>query len=203
MSQRTGVALSKPEPIPDHTHERAGGEGGDLADYLRLSRTATQTVEGTLVLGNGVVVEAGVTFPNLNTTPSQTVIGAYICTVGAESVTDARAWQYPDRTGAAGVVPLEARHRAVAAKTANYTLTEADDIVLGDATGGAFTLTLPTAAGKTGRIYMAKKTDAGANAVTLDGSGAETIDGAATLALTAAAPRAIVSDGTNWQTVAT
>ena len=68
-----------------------------------------------------------------------------------------------------------------------------------DASGGAFTLTLPTAASKEGYVYHIKKTDASANAVTVDGNGDETIDGAATRDVTAQWEcLTIVSDGTNW-----
>jgi hypothetical protein len=74
-----------------------------------------------------------------------------------------------------------------------------DDVVLGDATAGAVTVTLPTAVGIRGRRYTIKKIDAGAHAVTIDGAGAETIDGAATVALgTQYHFRIIVSDGSNW-----
>jgi hypothetical protein len=88
--------------------------------------------------------------------------------------------------------------------TANATLTNQDCTVLGDATGGAITVTLPTAASAfdglgAGRIYTVKKVDASANAVTLDGNGAETIDGAATAVLAAQwASVRVQSDGTNW-----
>lgn len=52
----------------------------------------------------------------------------------------------------------------VVTKTANYTLTSTDVTVLADATGGAFTLTLPTAIGHK-RKYTVKKIDTTASAV--------------------------------------
>lgn len=70
-------------------------------------------------------------------------------------------------------------------KTAHYTLTKADYTILVDASGGAVTITLPTAASayssvtKVGKVYNVKKIDSSGNAVTLDGDGSETIDGAA------------------------
>lgn len=80
------------------------------------------------------------------------------------------------------------------------TLDSGNDIVLASASGGAFTLNLPTAAGITGKIYTIKKTDSTFNAVTLDGSGAETIDGSTTTTLdTENEIIKIVSDGTNWE----
>jgi hypothetical protein len=86
----------------------------------------------------------------------------------------------------------------VRTKTTTYTAL-AGDVLLCDATGGAFTVTLPAAAGVTGQSISVKKTDASANAVTVDGNGAETIDGAATLALaTRYAAVTLWSDGSNW-----
>ena len=88
---------------------------------------------------------------------------------------------------------------AVAAKTAAFTATDAEMILLVDATGGAVTITLPTAVGRTGQAYEVKRTSAGANAVTVDGAGTETIDGALTASLaTQYATVRVVSDGTNW-----
>lgn len=92
---------------------------------------------------------------------------------------------------------------AVASKTAAYTATALDDLILCDATSGAFTVTLPKAADNNGKELTVKKTDASANAVTLDGNGSETIDGAATVALSSRyASRTIRSDGTNWHIIA-
>lgn len=92
--------------------------------------------------------------------------------------------------------------RTLRTTTVAYTLTDDDDIVAGDATGGAVTLTLPTAVGRAGRVFVAKKLDASGNAVTLDGAGAETVDGATTLALSAQWQTArVVSNGSAWLTI--
>ena len=73
-----------------------------------------------------------------------------------------------------------------------------------NSSGGAFTVTLPTAVGITGRVYMVKKVDSSANAVTVDADGSETIDGAASYALTAQWDSVtVVSNGTNWEILAT
>lgn len=72
-----------------------------------------------------------------------------------------------------------------------------------NSTTGAFTITLPTAVGITGRVYTVKKIDASANAVTVDGDGSETIDGAATYALaTQWKSVTVISNGTNWEIIA-
>ncbi len=73
---------------------------------------------------------------------------------------------------------------AVVSKSGAYTLTGSDCLVLCDATGGAFTITLPAKSGIDGRMYIIKKTDSSANAIIVDGNGAETIDGGATASIT-------------------
>lgn len=79
---------------------------------------------------------------------------------------------------------------ALSTKTAAYTITATDSVILADATTAAFTVTLPSAVGITGRQYTLKKIDSSLNAITLAAAGAETIDGAATYAL-----------GTQWKYV--
>jgi hypothetical protein len=77
-----------------------------------------------------------------------------------------------------------------------------------DASGGAVTLTLPAFAAATGRIYVIKRLNAGANAVVVDGNGAETIDGAASKSLdTQYACLVIIAanpiSGAGWHVVST
>lgn len=80
-----------------------------------------------------------------------------------------------------------------------YTILATDSFLDCNAVGGAVTFNLPTAVGISGRIYNMKKTDASANACTLDGNGAQTIDGAATLATTTQfTSYTVISDGANW-----
>lgn len=87
----------------------------------------------------------------------------------------------------------------VVAKTGAYTATAADDVIL--ASGAAFTITLPTAVGITGKQYYVKKTDSTiANIITVGTTSAQTIDGATTVTLkTQYATVGVVSDGANWQ----
>lgn len=81
------------------------------------------------------------------------------------------------------------------------TLSLSDVTVVCDATSGAITATLPSAASAAGREYVIKKKDSSANAVTLKGNGSELIDGANTKATTTqyATIRA-QSDGAQWWT---
>lgn len=87
----------------------------------------------------------------------------------------------------------------VVSKTGTYSATVNDSLVKADATGGAFTVTLPTAVGVAGKTYTVKRMNGGANAVTVACSAAETIDGAATYALSSQyAVVTVVSDDSNW-----
>jgi flagellar hook assembly protein FlgD len=88
---------------------------------------------------------------------------------------------------------------AVATKTASYTATAADEVILVSAASGAVTITLPAASGAAGRRYTIKKTDVGLNTVTIDGNGSETIDGALTLVIANQYEAyTIVCNGSGW-----
>ncbi|MDD5164823.1 MAG: hypothetical protein PHF10_01740 [Patescibacteria group bacterium] len=90
--------------------------------------------------------------------------------------------------------------RAIVTKTSTYTATASDDIILCDASGGGFVITLPTAVGIAGREYTIKKIDSSANQCGYTTTSGQTIDGVAlTYQLgTQWQTRTMVSDGTNW-----
>lgn len=93
---------------------------------------------------------------------------------------------------------------AIIAKTSAYTLTGSDSTVTGDTTTAAFTLTLPTAVGIAGRVYILKRTSASANNLTVGTTSSQTIDGATTKTLGSQYSAVTVqSDGTNWQIITT
>lgn len=88
---------------------------------------------------------------------------------------------------------------SLAAISSNTTLDGTHHAVICDASGGAFTVTLPAASGITGRIYHVKKTDSSGNAVTVDGNASETIDGGTTAALSAQYESVmIICTGSEW-----
>ncbi len=94
---------------------------------------------------------------------------------------------------------LEPARRPIRAVTADTVLAPGDSVLLCNCTGGAITVTLMPLASAQGRIFYIKKTDAGGNAVTLDGAGSETIDGSTTFATTAARESlTIVATPTEW-----
>lgn len=89
-----------------------------------------------------------------------------------------------------------------AAKTANYTVASTDhkDVIRCDASGGAFTVDLLAVAGLTaGFRTTIIKTDASANAVTIDGYTAETINGLASINLSIRYEYVtLLFDGAEW-----
>lgn len=88
---------------------------------------------------------------------------------------------------------------AISIKTGNYTAQLSDNVLLGDATGGAIIFTLPPAASAVGSVFFFKKIDVSANVVTVKGNIAELVDGANTFLInTQYAAITVVSDGTQW-----
>ena len=90
-----------------------------------------------------------------------------------------------------------------ATKTSGYTAA-ANELVVCNASGGGFTVTLPAASGNSGKKVGIKKivTDTSFNQITIDGNGSETIDGALTRKLnTFGEYMELICDGSNWLTV--
>ena len=86
-----------------------------------------------------------------------------------------------------------------AAKASAYSILVSDEIITGDATLAAFTITLPTAIGVTGQTYTIKRINSGSNAVTVGTTSAQTIDGSSSYTLSSQYKYVkVVSDGTNW-----
>jgi hypothetical protein len=83
--------------------------------------------------------------------------------------------------------------------TGATTLSDSNDYVIANAAGGAFTVTLPTAVGRTGKGFVVKRLNSGANNVTVGTTSSQTIDGATTRVLTSQYELVgVISDGSNW-----
>lgn len=94
------------------------------------------------------------------------------------------------------VFPVNAR-----TVTTTYTMAPRDRVILADGTGGAFTVTLPTAVGRKGQQSLTVKRTSAAGNITIASAGG-TIDGATTVTLAAQyALREVISDGANWHIV--
>lgn len=186
----------------------ANGTGSIQIDSLRLSNATISSVGNpvniTPAAGNNVVMTVSasgavqvvggpMTLPEISTPPTPTS--------GSGNVyfkTDGFLYQQND--GGTETKLLSSANLNVTSKTANYTATSADDVILCNASGGSFTITLPAAASNTGKVLRIKKTDSTlTGTVTIDGNASETIDGALTRVLvTPNETIMIVCDGSNW-----
>lgn len=86
------------------------------------------------------------------------------------------------------------REEAYVAKTANYTLGALDYMV--ECTTNTFTITLPTAVGISGRVYVVKNT--GTGTITINTTSSQTIDGSLTQTLAQWDSMQLISNGANW-----
>lgn len=93
-----------------------------------------------------------------------------------------------------GVVLTTSLTLPIVAKVAAYTITNLDYTI--NCTSGSFTVTLPTAVGIAGRVYVIK--NSGVGSITLDGNGAQTIDTLATQPIVSGGAMKVQSDGANW-----
>jgi hypothetical protein len=80
---------------------------------------------------------------------------------------------------ASGIIAGGVRISA-AIKTANYTMTSTDFVILADASSAALKITLPSAPENPGMMVHIKKTDSTAHAVTISSSGTDMIQGGLT-----------------------
>lgn len=153
------------------------------------STTGTLIVTGGVGISNNLFVAGAITGV-LNST-SVTVTGGTIngTTIGA--------------TTPAAIVST-AMSTAIINKTTTYNVGAADGTITCNATGGAFTVTLPAASTNTGRIIRIIKIDSvGANAITIASAGGSIFNsgGGGTSIATQYARFTYQSDGTNWYVI--
>jgi hypothetical protein len=81
-----------------------------------------------------------------------------------------------------------------------YTVLDSDSTILCDAASAGFTLTLPSAAGNSGKIYVIRKTDATDNVITFSPS-LVYAKGVTVASLNYIKTVRVQSDGTNWNII--
>jgi hypothetical protein len=92
---------------------------------------------------------------------------------------------------------------AITGKTSNYTLTGGDHTILVNCSSGNVTLTLPTAVGCTGRMYIVKRIDDSVNAANINSNGSENIEGSTSAASVSGMSSIVLqSDNSGWWKVA-
>jgi hypothetical protein len=174
---------------PDFTYETYQPGGEAFVSQTVGAGTAITSFNG--LSGPSVLLAGGSTgysFSPSGTTLTMTGAAASIKeTAGPTTLTIGAVadGQYLVRSGASVVgASVVTPALSVVTKTAAYTLTDADDVILVDATSGAVTITLHAVATAKRKPYYFKKIDAGGNAMVLEPDGAETVDGAANISVT-------------------
>lgn len=82
-------------------------------------------------------------------------------------------------------------------QTTTYAVLTTDYMIKGDTTSSAFTVTLPTAVGVSGKAYIIK--NVGTKVLSIATTSAQTIDGSTTYALKLQYTSiTVASDGSNW-----
>ena len=195
----------------DHSgrHENGGvdeitveGLGGDLADPQDPKQEAVEDfVDGLLTAGASV----DLTYDDGAGTLTIAITEG---TIDHDALTNYVANEHIDHsgvnitagaglTGGGDITTSQTLNaHAVTTETSAYTASE-NDIVLADASGGAFTVTLPSPSADL-RVSV-KKVETTSNAVTIATPGSKTIDGDSSRTVTAQyVSREIISDGTNY-----
>lgn len=91
--------------------------------------------------------------------------------------------------------------QSVVTTTTAYNVTTANDVVIGNTQGGAFSITLPTAVGST-KPYTIKRIGTGNNNLTIATTSSQTIDGSTTIDLIVTNTSVtLTSDGSNWRII--
>jgi len=116
---------------------------------------------------------------------------SWVTISGGGLLNEANTWTEEQHFGA-----ISTAYEEVSAGT---TLDATHQLVAVNAIGGEIMITLPAAAGCTGRKYNIMKADSSANTVTIDGDGSETINGSLTNVLSAQySAVTLVSNGSGW-----
>lgn len=144
-------------------HASSFGNNGILAN-IDTNITAGSTNSSTMFAINPTILSSGSAgYTMLLVNPTETTVGT-----GQKLLADFQV-------GGTSLAKIDNKGRlsakglalSVTTKTANYTLTTADNSTICDATTAPFTITLPDATTCSGQIYRFYKKDASANALTI------------------------------------
>ncbi|ODU25080.1 MAG: hypothetical protein ABS95_01115, partial [Verrucomicrobia bacterium SCN 57-15] len=156
----------------------------------------SNTIRITIISNRCFSANAGIRVNSLNG-----LIAHNYCESCATGIYSTQARLVNNQTPAC-TVPYGNEVPGIRSTTVSYTVTDADETILVDASGGERTISLPAAATVPGRIFTIKKNDNSANAVIVDPNAAETIDAATTKSITAQWQfLRVQSNGSVWFTV--
>lgn len=228
-SSSTGALTARTLNIPSASGTATGAQSSTTIQDTSAAWTTNQFAGGTVTLTGGTGA-GQVRAISSNTANTLTVTPAWVTTPVAASTTysvagvsfdlqdDSRSLAYTPAVSAnwsAAPVTVQSALDYVAAtglvsgaggaalggfttKTANYTATATDYFI--NCTTNTFTVTLPTAVGITGRMYIVKNSSSGTT-ITVATTSAQTIDGAASASIAAQYGLVrVISNGANWFT---
>ena len=187
--------------------------GGTGADNAAQARANLGIENGSVTQVNGIGTVSGLTLTGTVTTTGNLVLGGALAGVDISTQTtgflpiDARTNGNLDlATRVTGVLPVANGGSGVlATKTADFTLADDEGWIINNKSGSTCTATLPAASAWLGRVVTFKNlqaqtlVSASSNVVPI---GTAT-PGTAILAATVGVWATLVSDGTNWVTMAT
>jgi hypothetical protein len=150
---------------------------------------------------NSSRIVTGLGVPNTQSlTGTGSPLNVVSASVGAiyTNLTDGSLWTKTSGTNTTTGWVAGASAPTVVSISVSATASNWNQIILVDATSGAVTVTLPTAASNGGKSIEVKKIDSSTNAVIVDANGAETIDGQLTQTISLQYNNArFISNGTN------
>lgn len=168
----------------------------DGADYLSPTTGLVPADIGVSVQAYSALLQA---IRALGITADKIIYGTGVNTVALTALTAFSRTLLAASTQAAAQTILGIGAFAVVSKTVSYNATISDGLILCDATTGPITIGLPSAATAFGKELIVKKTDASANAITVDGNLSEKIDGALTQVISSQWTAVdMICDGNNW-----
>lgn len=141
---------------------------GDQTDIYKQTRRLKINLGASAVYSE--VVSASYSSPNTTVQILDAVLNNTLVSIE-------HSLMLPDWDGKSAISTRMVGSRKVKTITANYTTTLNDEIILADASGGSFVITVLAAASLTGRRQRIIKIDTSANTVTIDPNGSETING--------------------------
>lgn len=206
----------------------ASSTGGVITDFKYLSLVAPVNQGGTSPINNQVGINVPSTFcaeaagtchalynassADMFTAGDLTISGSSFLTINATTAVDAVLDEDNMVSDSATSLATQQSIKAyvdaqvaaggtnVVSKTTTATLLTTEDVILADSTGGAFTISLPTAVGNSGKIYDLIKEDNNFTVITIDADGTELINGLSTTTLnTVGESLRIVSDNVGWK----
>jgi hypothetical protein len=203
------LTLNATQPtIQFQESETARGEIGINDSDNLVIENKTQNKHIVLKVNDGGVTREGIRVNG--------AVAAVVVNEGSESLMDFRVESNNDThmlfvdggnnvVGVATSTPSSGLHvnssfaTAISVKSSDYTATGDDHTLLVDASNENVTITLPTAVGIGGRMYLIKRVDGSGNAVNIAADGSEEIDGSTNPSSVASLGAATFqSDNANW-----